>query len=213
MPETAQTGDKFQVRVVGETEGQQTNNILYFMAASPIDDVELRLIVALVECFQTHLIPVASSSWSLKQVIWKRVNPTLGVENVFTPTGQLAGQGNAAALPSFCSAVVSIRTDVGGRSHRGRMYLPGLPENSTVNSHFEDQGAFWAALLAFAACVVTKFILGAPPGTNSFQMMVYSRKLGGSTFPLQNAGFTAVKRLSVNNLIGTTRSRKVGRGA
>lgn len=213
MPETAQTNDKFQVRIVGQVEGQETNNILYFMAASPIDDVELRLIVALIECFQTHLIPVVSSAWQLKEVHWKRVNPTLGVENIFVPGGQVQGQGNAAALPSFCSALVSIRTDLGGRSHRGRMFLPGLPEAATINSVFDTDHAFWAALLAFVACVAAKFILGDPPGTNAFQMMVYSRKLGGTAFPLGNAGFTAVKRLVPNQLIATTRSRKVGRGS
>lgn len=213
MAEPAQQNDRFQVRVVGEMEGQQTNNILYFQAATPIDDVELRLIVALVECFQTHLIPVASSAWQLKQLVWKKVNPTLGVENIFVPTGQLVGQGAATALPSFCSAVVSIRSDLGGRSRRGRMYLPGIPEAATTVSAFDTNHAFWAALVAFCLCVTTKFVLGDPPGVNTFQMMIYSRKLGGSTFPLGTAGFTAVKRLVPVQLLGTTRSRKVGQGA
>jgi len=213
MPETAQQGDKFQVRIVGLVEGQETNNILYFAAAAPIDDVELRLIVALVQCFQQHLIPVMSSAWKLQHLVWKRVNPTLGVENIYIPGGDLQGQGNENALPSFCSALVSIRTDLGGRSHRGRMFLPGLPEVATDNSVFLTDSAFWLAVVAFAACVTTKFIVGDPVGQNQFQMMLYSRKLGGSTFPLQNAGFTAVKRLIPNQVVATTRSRKVGRGS
>jgi len=47
MPTPASVGDKFQVRVVGRIEGQETNNILHFMAATAIDDVETRLVLAL----------------------------------------------------------------------------------------------------------------------------------------------------------------------
>lgn len=213
MPETANTGDKFQVRIVGSMEGQQTNNVLHFMAAAPIDDVELRLIKALVQCIVTHLLPVHTSAWTFQRVIWKRVNPTLGVENIYVPPEAGNGGGSGSALPSYCSAVVSIRTNEGGRSKRGRMYLPGIPESDTQVSSLDTEMPFWEAIVAFVACVATKFILGDPVPANSFQMMVYSRKLGGSTFPYQNAGFTAVKSLLPVQQLGTTRSRKVGRGA
>lgn len=213
MPIPASVGDKFQVRVVGRMEGQETNNILHFMAATAIDDVDLRLIVALADCFITHLLPVVTSAWTLEKFIWKQVNPVLGVENVSTPAGIGAGAGAATALPSFCSAVLSIRTAEGGRSHRGRMYLPGIPESATTVSTFDTGNAFWTGLIAFAGCLASKFILGDPPAANSFQMLVYSRKLGGSTFPYTNAGFTAVRSITAVQQLGTTRSRKVGRGA
>jgi hypothetical protein len=213
MPETASTGDKFQVRVVGSIEGQETNNVLHFMAATPIDDVELRLIKAIVACFVDHWMPAASAVWSLQRVVWKRVNPTLGVENIYIPPEVGAASGPSTSLPSFCSALVSIRTDQGGRSKRGRMYLAGIPEGATVGSAFDPSNAFWINLVAFVACVATKFILGDPPAANSFQLAVYSRKLGGSTFPYGNAGFTAVKSLAPVSVIATTRSRKLGHGA
>lgn len=213
MPVTAAVGDCFQVRVQGRMEGQVTNNILHFLAATSIDDVELRLIVALAECFITHLLPVVTSAWTLEQFVWKRVRPTLGVEVVSTPAGIGPGTGSASALPSFVSAVLSIRTATGGRSHRGRMYLPGVTEPATLVSALDTSNAFWTALVAFAACVTTKFILGDPPAANSFQMEVYSRKLGGSTFPYGAAGFTAVTSIKPVQQLGTTRSRKVGRGA
>jgi hypothetical protein len=213
MPETASTGDKFQVRVRGTIEGQETNNIFHFQAATPIDDVELRLIVALVDCFITHLLPVVTSAWSIKDVVWKRVNPTLGVEHVFVPTGTLTGAGSAQALPSFNSAVVSIRTALGGKSRRGRFYLAGIPEPATLGSLFDTGHAFWTAVIAFAGCLASKFILADPPPANSFQYMVYSRKLGGSTFPYGNAGFTSVAEIKPVVALGTTRSRKVGVGS
>jgi hypothetical protein len=213
MPESAVVNDRYQVRIVGRMEGQETNNVLHFACTGADSDVLTNLILVLAECFITHLLPVLSSSWSLESIKWKRVSPTLGQEIVSIPVGAGAGGGNAAALPSYCSAVISIRSSLGGRSHRGRMYIPGIPEAATINSSFDDTDAFWAGLVAFAACIVTNFVVGDPPGAPSWQMMIYSRKLGGANFPYGAAGFTAMKGLVPVKLLGTTRSRKVGRGS
>jgi len=209
----AQQGDKFQVRIRGRIEGQETNNVLHFAAATAVDDVELRLIVALVQCLIDTLKTEMSNHWQLIDVVWKQVNPVLGVEHAYVHPEAVQGDVAGDHLPSFCSAVVSIRTNEGGRSKRGRMYLPGIPESATQGSVFDTGGQFWAKYVAFLACVAQKFILGDPVPANSFQMMVYSRKLGGQTFPYQNAGFTAVTSLKPVQDLGTTRSRKLGRGA
>lgn len=208
-PVTAQTGDKFQVSVLGTLENQRTVNVLYFEAATPIDDVELRLIQALVECFITNLIPVWPIRMKLNEVRWKMVNPTLGPEHIFTVTENNVGEAAVDSLPSFNSVVVSKRTALGGRSHMGRMYLPAIPESATTGSEIATGQPYWDAIISFLTCVATKFILGDPPGANSFQIMNYSRKLGGAAFPLGNAGFTAITSLTATTLIGTTRSRKV----
>jgi len=213
MPETASVNDAYQVRVVGSQEGQQTNNILNFVAATSIDDVELRLIVALASCFVTHILPVATSKWSLESLIWKRTAPTLGVEHVTIPSGAGAGAGSASALPSYASCCISLRTLQGGRSHRGRMYLPGIPEDATTDSKFNTENAYWTAVLAFAACLASSFIIGDPPAANSFQMHIYSRKIGGASFPYNLTGMTPVASLTPDEIVATTRSRKLGRGA
>lgn len=208
-PVTAQVGDTYQVRVVGRQEGQATNNIFYFTAASAVDDVELRLVKALAECFVTVLIPALSSAWSLEKLQWQQVRPTLSPLFETIPTGTLQGGGPANALPTTCSAVVSVLTAQGGRSHRGRFSLCGIPEPSTANSILDANAALWVALAAFVACVAGKFFVGDPPGANSFQMQLYSRKIGGSHFPLGANGFTPVTQLVPKNVIGTIRSRKL----
>lgn len=206
-------GDCWEVRVIGEMEEQETDNVFHFVEDSATADVELQLILALAECFITHLIPVLSSQWQLKSIKWKKVTPTLGVEQETIPAGVLVGAGNAAALPSFNSVVVSKRTLEGGRSHRGRFYLAGIPEAATVNSSLDTTHAFWTALIAFVACVASKFVnVGEPIGSDQFSLAVYSRKIGGATFPLGASGFTPVSQLIPSAAIGTTRSRKVGRG-
>lgn len=214
MPETAAVGDCYQVRLIGLIEGQQTQNVLHFICVGADTDVLTHLIQVLVDCFQTHLIPVLSSAWELTEIRFKRVSPTLGPETIVVANVAATGGGNAAALPSYCSAVFSERTIRGGKSGRGRMYLPGIPEDQTIGSRFDKDGAMWAALLAFAACVVINFVHLDPAGaSNAWDLAVYSRKIGGSTFPYGGAGFAAVREFVPSEFLGTTRSRKVGRGS
>jgi hypothetical protein len=215
MPEVAQQNDLYEVRIVGRIEGQETNNVLIFRCASGAgdSDVLLHLITVLINCFTTNLLPVLSSAWTFERVVWKKVGPTLGQEIITVPTGTTVGGGNAAALPSFSSAVISKRSATGGRSHRGRMYIPGIPEAATIGSAFDPSHAFWLGLLGFATCCISNFVPGDPVGTNSWSIGIYSRKLGAANFPFTQAGFTPIRELIPVGQIGTTRSRKVGRGS
>jgi|SRR5690349_5911974 len=213
MPIAGSVDDRWEVRVIGEQEEQETDNVLHFIEETSTTDVELNLILALATCFLEHLVPVTSSAWQLKELRWKKVSPTLGPEFVTVPTGTLVGAGNAAALPTMNSVVVSKRSAEGGRSKRGRMFLPGIPENATINSHLDTSHAFWLGVVAFVACVAEKFInIGEPLGSDQFALAVYSRKIGGATLPFGGTGFTKVTQLRPDSLIATTRSRKVGRG-
>lgn len=213
MAETASVNDIYQVRLQGRIEGQETNNVLHFLCTGADSDVELHLIQVLLSCFITNVLPVLASAWTLERIVWKRVGPTLGPEIISLPEGDASGGVTTDALPSFCSAVMSIRTALGGRSHRGRFYLAGIPEASVTGSSIPTESALWAALLAFATCLVTNFVPGDPPGAPSYAMGVYSRVLGGAAFPYTTPGFSAMKEVHPVQQIGTTRSRKVGRGS
>lgn len=213
MPVVAANGDVFQVRIVGRIDGQETNNILYFRNVNGDTDVWTHLILVLANCAITHLLPVLSSNWSLEKIKYQKVSPVLGLEYEGVPAGSGAGSGNAACLPSFCSALISTRTTRPGRSGRGRMFIPGIPENQTVNSTLDSGAALWAALLAFAACILTSFTPGDPPAANSWMWMLYSRKIGGATLPYGAGGFAQVTEATPRSLVASTRSRKVGRGS
>lgn len=213
MAVPALQGDKFKVVIHGRQDGQLTNNVWYFMAATGIDDVDLRLIQAIWECFVDNLLPVLSSSWALEKITYMKVSPTIGPEFTHIPQGTVSGAGNGQALPSFNSAVVSLRTLEGGRRKRGRFYLAGIPESATLNSSFDPGNAFWLGLIAFCLCMAGKFLPQDPQPVNTFIWMVYSRANGGNALPHGAAGFTPIAEITPNSLVGTTRSRKVGRGA
>lgn len=213
VSETAAVNDCYQVRLIGTQEGVQTNNVIHFLTRSGDTDVETHLIAVMVSCFMTNLLPQLSQDWALIEARWKKVSPTLGVEHVYTPTGTLTGGSSTHAFPTYVSALTSIRTLLGGRTHRGRMFLAGIPKDAANESQIDSGGAFWTALVAWLSCIATNFIHGTTVGTNEWSMAVYSRKTGGSTLPYGNSGFTAVSQVVGNLLLATTRSRKVGRGA
>lgn len=214
MPVPSAINDMWQVRVIGRMEGQECNNILHFSCVGSSTDVETGLILKLIECFTTHLMPVLASTYSLQEVRWKKVSPVLGPEYSTIVGVGAAGGGTATALPSYCSAVVSIRTALGGRSKRGRMYIPGIPEDQTNGSYLDPGLPLYLGLVAFLACVAGEFFHPDPAGgSDLFDIGVYSRKIGGSAFPYGTSGFTAATALTPSSVLGTTRSRKVGRGS
>jgi len=210
----ANTNEKWKLVVHGRIEAQVTNNVWWFWALNDIDDVTQRLAQAVWECIRDNLIPVVSSAWRLEKITYQRVAPSLGNEEVFIPITNLIGEGNAAALPSHESVVVSLRTAEGGRSKRGRFYLPGIPEVATQGSTLDPAHAFWLGVVGFCVCMAGKHVIDptAVPA-NSFQWCVFSRKLGGTIAPLNDAGFTKITGIVPQPLLGTTRSRKIGRGA
>lgn len=205
-------GDMFQVRVKGFQEGQETNNVLHFVCSTSTSDVELHLILVLIQCFVEHLMPAWSNKWVLDTVVWKRVSPTLSPEFVTVPPDPAIGALTTDSLPTFNAALVSIRTAQGGRSKRGRMFLAGIPESATIGSKFELTNVTWLAIVAFVQCLVEKFVTNEPIGSDQFKLGVYSRKIGGASFPYGASGFTAALQLSPVSLIATMRSRKVGHG-
>ena len=208
----AATGDLYQVNVRYFQESQLEENVLHFIATTPSDDVELRLILILIDCFVNSFLPALPGNLTLDTVAWKRVAPTLSNEFITPFPASTVGTGTGLALPSYCSRLASIRTALGGRSHRGRIFFPGIPQEQAFNSQLNTGHAGWTAYLAFLQCLVTKFITGEPIGSNQFRIGVYSRKIGGSSFPFNTSGFTQAAQLSAVTLIATTRSRKIGHG-
>lgn len=214
MPITAAVNDLFEVRFNGKLENQVVNNVMHFKCVGASSDVEIHLILVIAACFIENVLPVLTSGYTFESVSWKKVAPVLGIEHQTVPPDSGAGGGNAAALPSYASAVISKRTPTGGRSHRGRMYIAGIPEDQTTGSNITLESDLWAGLAAFVTCIATNFFHPDPAGgTDLFDLVVYSRKIGGSSFPYGLTGVTDVDQLIPVQALGTTRSRKVGRGS
>lgn len=111
-------------------------------------------------------------------------------------------------LPTFNAQLLAIRTGKGGRSFRGRMFVPPPPESGQSQSKLTPGQLI--LLTAFAACLIAKFIADKP--ATAWRLGVYSRKLGGEKYQTAAAGWTFAKSVTASDVIATMHSRKIGVG-
>jgi hypothetical protein len=211
----ASSGEVYEVVLEGRQENQQVLNVMFFRAATASDSVETRLLRALVICWLTQMVPALATSYSFIRCTGKRVVPDLGpVLESFPITGDVvAGAATGGAEPTFVSALISIRTTRGGRSGKGRIFVPGVPEIAKTDSFILTSSAFWIALANYIACVVATFITsGDPPPANTWDIGVMSRKIGGTKPPFTADGFAPAISLAPRTLLASTNSRKIGHG-
>lgn len=207
-------GGIVQVRLQGLLESQKVQNVLYFRAQAADPDAIAHLLAEIVECLITALVPGLSSTYTFERAVGMLVSPDHGVEFEYVPAvaedavGALAGD----ALPSYSSALISLRTNFGGRSGRGRMFIAGVAESSTTGSYIKAGDPLLTGMVAFAACMLGKFFTRDVAAAGNYEWGVMSRKLGGAHIPYSAAGFHVITSATPDRLLATTRSRKQGRG-
>lgn len=215
MPTSADVGEIWEVTLEGRQEGQQVMNIMHFRMDTAIDDVEEKLLRALVECL-IALLPFAASSYQYVRCIGKQVAPIVGpIIEIGQEEGDVIQGGSTGdAMPSFVSVCANIHTTRGGRSGRGRMFIPAVPENSTQGSFIPTTNPYWDAILAYVACVASKFIhVNEPLSAEQISIGVMSRKIGGAKPPYTINGFAPATKIIPSNKLSHNVSRKVGRGS
>lgn len=215
MAAPAAVGAIVQVRIVGRQEEQQVLNVLHFRTESGDVDFIIHLLTVILNCLVTSFLPGAGAAYTLEKVEGMQVSPTVGpwFEVSPDPEGVIQGQSAGDTESTVLSCVMSIRTEGAGRSGRGRIFMPAIPEASAAGSFITPESPYWTAVLAFAACLMSNFHYTSFPPTNSWQFGVMSRKIGGAKPPFLAAGFHSVTSITPQRLIATTRSRKVGRGS
>lgn len=222
QPTTAAISDVWEVKMLGKQEDQDCINVWHFIADRADTDVYINLLQALAACVITSLLPGLSPLYRFVGCTGRRISPTLGpVIELFPDSNQTTtGATTGDVLPSFNACCISLHTTRGGKSGRGRKYMPPMPEGSTTASLINVEGAYWLAILAFVACVVQKFVhsdeLGSGP---QWSVGVWSRgtpartTAGGVVIPLQAPAFARATNLVPHREIATMRTRKVGRGS
>lgn len=212
---TAAINEVYQVRIHYRLEEQEVLNVLHFKALAPDSDVLVHLLRVVVQCVVTTLLPGLANQIRLEKVTGMRVSPDVGpeLEAIPDPTGTIQGMTTGDSLPSYCSALISIKTERGGRSGRGRMFIAGIPESGTVGSKLSPEVQPWLALIAFVGCIASHFGNTATPGPGDWVFGVVSRKLGNPKPPYLLPQFAPVMSMNPVSLLATTRSRKVGKGS
>jgi hypothetical protein len=208
-------GTIHQIDVLMRQEGQHIMNSFFVQVDSTVDSMETRVLRAILDCFLEILIPASGSNLLVETVRGKEVAPTLGPIYEIQPlaTETVQGEATGDTLPSHISLAVNLHTTRGGRSGRGRFFIPGIPEAASQGSFIQTTNPYWTVILAFVACLASKLIhVNEPIGTNQVSWGVMSRKLGGVKPPYLVTGFAPVTRAVARNILGSSNSRKVGRG-
>jgi hypothetical protein len=146
------------------------------------------------------------------ELITQRIAPDDGplVSVLLTGTGAL---GTSSNLPSIAAGLITWRTQLTGRSRRGRSYIAGLPYDTSVAI---SDGVTWGTtsqtrLGNIANVILSRYTLGANPG--GFFLCVWSRLLGGANVPRDPfAGAALVNRFTVQPYIGSMGTRRGFRG-
>src|SRR5690349_1023777 len=202
-----------RVRLIGKIHGQETVNVWHFASNVVVNDGDpnalvLALLEACLVCVTEQLLPFATQVWEVVGLEGVRIAPTLGDPIVIGPNLDSQGQRGPTSC-SFESALVQIRTGKGGRSHRGRMFLPPPGEAATTASFIDN--AVIADLTAFLTCVAGKF-MGAG-ATEQWRLGVLSRKLLANNPANFDTAFTEATSLVPSKEVAIMSSRKVGRGS
>lgn len=198
-----------QTNIKGRIHGSDTNNIWCFGTnKDPIDIPELLLKITV--CIRNHLLPVLSEDFSVSKVTGKQLWPAVQDEVEHVPTN-LDFTG-LPALPSFNSVLLRFSTNGGGRSGKGRSFLPGLVANDTQRSMLTSNG--FNKYLPFIACLVASFLTaGDPPVVPDYHLCVLSRKNAGLNYVNAGTAVRLVTNISHSNIISTTVSRQLGQGS
>lgn len=216
MPTQAGIGEIHEITVYGTQELQQVMNVLHVRVDAATNNMELDVLKAIMDCYVEILMPHSGSNWQLGGVRAKQVAPVLGPIYEYIPETTEGMQGEEAGdtLPAHISVCINIYTTRGGKSGRGRMFIPGVPESATTGSVIPPANIYWTTLLAFAACLAAKLIhVNEPLGSDFVSLGVVSRKLGAAKPPYNVNQFAAATRLVPRKFVGSSNSRKIGRGA
>jgi len=204
-----------RVRIVGAIHGQETNNVLNFgyngtglPDAQTLQDALINLATNVLECIQETLLPGITNNWTIRRVEAWQIYPTASDPIEVAATGTVTGSLSATSV-SFASALVNIKTGVGGRRGRGKMFLPPPGEDEIAASNID--GPTLALITAFLACLAGKFIGGTK--TTPYELGVLSRIDAGPTNANFDTGFRPAFSLQANPVVALMSSRKVGVGS
>jgi hypothetical protein len=167
------------ISINGEMHGSVTQNGFHFakrVGAAGFGDI-ITECKGLLTDFTGIVLPTvrtfASDDWHVKSTLLTCLNPREAclLENRI-PTGE--GFQPDEALPSFCSGLLSLRTGLGGRSHHGRLYFPGVAEAASENSRLVGEHLTNLSNIGFT--ILSRY---GGAGTNvKWLYGMYSRRLG-----------------------------------
>lgn len=163
------------VATYGGPDGASAANVLHFVTIG--GDFDQATGDAIAEAWGDFFEVWGQQSWSIDESLeWADLREDPPEVLTVTSNGN-AGDSTQESLPANVSSCLSIAAGSGGRSGRGRIYLPGISSEYVISSKLTSGfiSATVAAYLAFASDVATN---------HGWVPAVYSRTEGVSRIVL-----------------------------
>lgn len=198
-------GQIWQVTYQQSLDGQLLENVIHYQGIPATSTPAA--VAAAAQQFWVFLQNIQATAVVYTAMIVKQMTPLAFDEQIVLP-GTATGAVASAQFNNVISAVITKRTGTAGKSHRGRMYIGGIPLTfATDPNKLNTTGA--TALGTFTGNVMARY---GPSGTDpTIQLILYSRAIGG-TSPFTLAGAQPVTGLDAQIVFGTQRRRRVGVG-
>jgi hypothetical protein len=185
-------GDVMEFRVVTQQAGQAGINVVHFRcsARSGAGATEQQVVNAMDALVSVPIKNILATTASYRGLGMRKISPLpVGVEFIST-TGGGNGLGGIEGLPPGVCGMITKKTAIPGRQHRGRVYVP-FPAESNNGADGRPIAAYLASLDIYANAVLGsgKIILGTGIGNDlTIDGVVWSRVGAGSS--TQISGWT-----------------------
>ena len=209
----------YHLTLIGSLHNQQTQNGFYFKDRndSPDDDYQLSL-TDLMNDFMNNIYDKiklwANQEWHTVGLIGTTLFPRNGPMIELGPLAEEGAQTDDS-LPSYCAGVLAVRTGVGGRRYRGRIYFAGVSEN--LCSAGRLNGGSLTQLQDIGNALLVRY--GAGGSSLRHVYGVYSRvegddrQAGPPPFITHSPlAFHTATQITARSIVYTQRKRLIGHG-
>lgn len=202
-----------RLRLVGEMHGSQVINVMHFATNAEVfdgigqDPLLDELLEAVLACLIETLLPAVTQDYSLKFIDVRPIRTSFGDPTELAAPGGSVGSLGVAST-SFAASLIQVKTGGGGRSGRGRHYLPPAGEAQTAQSELD--GPTVVLITQFLLCMAGKFI--GNDASTAWRMGVLSQKAFANNPANFDAAFREAHSLSAVSTVACMRSRKKGHG-
>lgn len=128
-------GDLYQLTIMGRLHGQRILNVLHYgvSVAGPTNPIEDLVTQWRADC-ETHWLACHSNEYTLDGYLSQKIRPLPITASYEEAPLALAGSSGNNSLPTSMAVVLTKRTDLAGRSYRGRIYMAGVPITFELDS-------------------------------------------------------------------------------
>ena len=196
-------GDIIRLTIIGEYELSVVMNVMHYkvVGVAGTGATLTQIMNGWLADVKTDYLAAMNVGYNLTGVKAQIIAPIVSdpIEAVVSPAepGVVAGDG----MPGYIAAVISLRTGIADRSHRGRIFLPARSESDSSGSTL-NAGAI-TDITTLATTLLGPLTEGVAPNTSDIQLAVWSELLFAGT---------AVDSFLVRSQLKSQRRRMVGRG-